>query len=103
MSTQDLGYDSNFVAQMQAASKRREDAAAPATPTGVNGSAVAVNDGTDPTFRYRRSLANIAEATMVRVVELETEAGKLADKSKNLAIQSVALLWRSPVSCARLW
>ena len=39
---------------------------------------------TDPTFPYRRSIANMAEATMMRVVELETEAGKLADQSKAL-------------------
>ena len=45
----------------------------------------AAPDTTDPTFPYRRSLANIAEATMMRVVELETEAGKLADQSKALA------------------
>lgn len=57
------------------------DAAAPATPTGENGTATVVSD---PTFPYRRSLANIAEATMMRVVELETEAGKLADQSKAL-------------------
>ncbi len=38
----------------------------------------------DPTFPYCRSIANMAEATMMRVVELETEAGKLADQSKAL-------------------
>lgn len=45
---------------------------------------VAAPDTSDPTFRYRRSLANIAEATMMRVVELESHAKQLTDEATAL-------------------
>jgi hypothetical protein len=76
MSTQD--YDSNFIEQVRGASKRK--AATPAVPA----------DETDPTFVYRRKLATITEATMIRVVELEEEAKRLTEIAKKLRAAVVA-------------
>jgi hypothetical protein len=44
----------------------------------------------DPTFQYRRKLANICEATMIRVVELEDEAKRLTEIAKKLRAAVVA-------------
>ncbi len=79
MSTQE--YDSKFIAQMQAASKRRDDAAAPATPTGINGTATAVSD---PTFDLRRKPANLCEAVMLRVFEMEAAGNAMLEAAKKL-------------------
>ena len=71
-------YDSNFIAQVSAASKKKAET--PALPA----------DETDPTFAYRRKLANICEATMMRVVELEREAASLIEIAKKLRAVVVA-------------
>jgi hypothetical protein len=76
MSTQD--YDSNFLAQVRGASKRQ--AAEP----------VASVDTTDPTFPYRRSLANISEAVMMRVVEMEAAGNAMLEAAKKLRAAVVA-------------
>jgi hypothetical protein len=71
-------YDSNFIRQVGAASKKQSET--PAAPV----------DETDPTFQYRRKLANICEATMIRVVELEDESKRLAEIAKKLRAAVVA-------------
>jgi hypothetical protein len=70
MSTQE--YDPKFVAQMQQASKRQAETpvAAPATD--------------DPTFDLRRKQANLCEAVMVRVFDLEAQAAALTETAKKL-------------------
>lgn len=70
MSTQE--YDPKFVAQMQQASKRQAE-----TP-------VAVPDAADPTFDLRRKQANLAEAVMLRVFEIEAQAAALTETAKKL-------------------
>ncbi len=70
MSTQE--YDSNFLAQVQNTSKRlAAEIAAPA-------------DTTDPTFDIRRKQANLAEAVMLRVFEIEAQAAALTETAKKL-------------------
>jgi hypothetical protein len=71
-------YDSNFIAQVSQVSKRT--AAQQPAPA----------DDADPTFRYRRNLANISEAVMMRVVELEREAASLIEIAKKLRAAVVA-------------
>ncbi len=44
----------------------------------------AAPDTTDLTFPYRRSIANMAEATMMRVVELESHAKQLTREAEGL-------------------
>lgn len=65
-------YDSNFIRQVGAASKRQAEAPAVAPDT------------TDPTFDIRRKQANLCEAVMMRVVELEDEAKRLTEIAKKL-------------------
>lgn len=65
-------YDSNFVAQIGAASKRlAAHSPAPA-------------DQTDPTFDIRRKQANLCEAVMLRVIELETAGKAMLESAKKL-------------------
>ena len=71
-------YDSNFTEQLGLTAKRV--AAEPAS----------VPDTSDPTFKYRRNLANISEAVMHRVVELEEEAKRLTEIAKKLRAAVVA-------------
>ena len=63
------------------------DAAAPATPTGENGTAIAVSD---PTFDIRRKQANLCEAVMLRVIELETAGNAMLEAAKKLRAAVVA-------------
>lgn len=65
-------YDSNFVAQMSEGAKRRAAEPAP-TP-----------DTTDPTFELRRKQANLCEAVMLRVIELETAGKAMLESAKKL-------------------
>lgn len=51
---------------------------------------VAVPDTTDPTFEVRRRQANLCDAVMMRVVELEDEAKRLTDIAKKLRAAVVA-------------
>jgi hypothetical protein len=86
LSTPDLGYDSNFTEQLGLASKRR--AAAP----------VAKPNTKDPTFEIRRKQANLCEAVMRRVVDLEDSKdappeelpGIVSDVAKKLRAAVVA-------------
>ena len=71
-------YDSNFIAQVSQASKVR--AAAP----------VVAADDTDPTFNIRRKQANLCDAVIQRVVDLETEAERLTEIAKKLRAAVVA-------------
>lgn len=73
-------YDSNFIAQMQAASRRKADAEMVS----------AIVDATDPTKPIRAKQANLCEAVMQRVVELETEAERLTEIAKKLRAAVVA-------------
>jgi hypothetical protein len=50
----------------------------------------AVVSGTDPTFDIRRKQANLCDAVMMRVVELEEESKRLADIAKKLRAAVVA-------------
>lgn len=76
MSTQE--YDSNFLAQVRGASKR----------TAAHEPAPA--DDADPTFNIRRKQANLCDAVMMRVVELEREAASLTEIAKKLRAAVVA-------------
>ena len=71
MSTQE--YDSNFIAQMQSASKRLPNTQSPPPP-----------DAVDPTRAIRSKQANLCDAVMMRVVELEREAASLTEIAKKL-------------------
>jgi hypothetical protein len=71
-------YDSNFQEQIGLVSKRQAETPAP------------VGNTTDPTFEIRRRQANLVEATMVRVVELEEEAKRLTEIAKKLRAAVVA-------------
>jgi hypothetical protein len=71
-------YDSNFIRQVGAASKKQAETLA--TPP----------NEADQEFPYRRKLANICEATMMRVVELEEEAKRLTEIAKKLRAAVVA-------------
>jgi hypothetical protein len=75
MSTQD---SIDFMHQVRMASKRK--AAEPAAPAATS----------DPTFDIRRRQANLVEATMVRVVELEAQAAALTEIAKKLRAAVVA-------------
>jgi hypothetical protein len=70
-------YDSNFLQQVGMTAKRQAEAQPVAADT-------------DPTFPYRRGLANMADAVMIRVVELEDEAKRLTDIAKKLRAAVVA-------------
>lgn len=70
MSLQD--YDSNFIAQVSREAKRNAEAPAP------------VADTNDPTFDIRRKQANICEAVMLRVIELETAGKAMLESAKKL-------------------
>jgi hypothetical protein len=65
-------YDSNFIRQVGAASKRQAEAPAVAPDT------------TDPTFDIRRKQANLCEAVMLRVIELETAGKAMLESAKKL-------------------
>jgi hypothetical protein len=65
-------YDSNFVEQLGQVSKRQAETPAP------------VGNTDDPTFDIRRKQANLCEAVMIRVVELEEEAKLLTETAKKL-------------------
>ncbi len=71
-------YDSNFIEQMGQVSKRQAETPAP------------VGNTSDPTFDIRRKQANLCEATMIRVVELEEESKRLAEIAKKLRAAVVA-------------
>ncbi len=70
MSTQE--YDSNFTRQLAQASQW----AAAHSP--------APADDADPTFDLRRKQANLAEAVMLGVFELEAQAAALTEIAKKL-------------------
>ncbi len=76
MSTQE--YDSNFIAQMQRARKRLPNTQSPPPPD------TNAPPATDPTFDLRRKQANLAEAVMVRVFDLEAQAAALTETAKKL-------------------
>jgi hypothetical protein len=76
MTTQE--YDSNFVAQMQRASKRLPNTQSPPPPD------TNTPPATDPTFDLRRKQANLAEAVMLRVFEIEEQAAQLTEIAKKL-------------------
>lgn len=63
------------------------DAAAPATPTGENGTAVAVSD---PTRDIRAKQANLCEAVMQRVMEMEAAGNAMLEAAKKLRAAVVA-------------
>ena len=65
-------YDSNFIAQIGAASKRQAETPAVAADT------------TDPTLDLRRRQANLCEAVMLRVIELETAGKAMLESAKKL-------------------
>lgn len=71
-------YDSDFIRQVSQTAKRQAEQPAP-TP-----------DTTDPTFDIRRKQANLCEATMMRVVEIEEEAKRLTEIAKKLRAAVVA-------------
>jgi hypothetical protein len=71
-------FDSNFLAQVRGASKLK--AAAP----------VVVADETDPTRDIRKKQANLCDAVMMRVVEMETAAAALLEAAKKLRAAVVA-------------
>lgn len=71
-------YDSNFIAQVSQTSKRlaEEKAEAP--------------DTSDPTFDIRRKQANLCDAVMLRVIEMETAGHALLEAAKKLRAAVVA-------------
>jgi hypothetical protein len=71
-------YDSEFIAQVSAASKRK--LAQQQTPP----------DETDPTRDIRKKQANLCDAVMMRVVEMETAAAALLEAAKKLRAAVVA-------------
>lgn len=71
-------YDSNFTEQLGLVSKRAAETPAP------------VADTTDPTFDVRRRQANLCEAVMRRVVEIEDEIKRLTEIAKKLRAAVVA-------------
>lgn len=71
-------YDSNFTEQLGLVSKRKAE-----TP-------VHVDQGEDPTREIRKRQANLCEAVMHRVVELEDEAKRLTEIAKKLRAAVVA-------------
>jgi hypothetical protein len=75
MSAQD---SNDFMHQVRMASKRQAETPAP------------VGNTADPTFDLRRRQANLCEATMIRVVELEEEAKRLTEIAKKLRAAVVA-------------
>lgn len=66
------GYDSNFIAQVSQTAKHQAEQPAP-TP-----------DTSDPTFDIRRKQANLCEAVMLRVIELETAGKAMLGSAKKL-------------------
>ncbi len=68
---------------LRAAEITRQLRAAP--PVAVDGPAV-----TDPTFDLRRKQANLCEATMLRVFELESQAAALIEIAKKLSAAVLA-------------
>jgi hypothetical protein len=75
VSTQD---SIDFMHQVRMASKRK--AAEPVVPA----------DDTDPTRDIRKKQANLCDAVMMRVVELEEESKRLAEIAKKLRAAVVA-------------
>ena len=71
-------YDSNFIAQVGAAAKRQAEQPADAPDT------------TDPTFPYRRKQANLCDAVMMRVVEMEAAGKAMLESAKKLRAAVVA-------------
>jgi hypothetical protein len=71
-------YDSNFLAQVRGASKRAAEAP------------VLAADEIDLTRPIRTKQANLCDAVMMRVVELEDEAKRLAEIAKKLRAAVVA-------------
>lgn len=65
-------YDSDFIRQVSQAAKHQ--AAQPA----------AAPDTSDPTFEIRRKQANLCEAVMLRVIELETAGKAMLESAKKL-------------------
>lgn len=65
-------YDSDFIRQVSQTAKRQAEQPAP-TP-----------DTTDPTFELRRKQANLCEAVMLRVIELETAGKAMLESAKKL-------------------
>lgn len=76
MSLQD--FDSKFADQLGLTAKR------------VAAEPVAVPDTSDPTFDLRRKQANLCEAVMHRVVEIEAEIKRLDEIAKKLRAAVVA-------------
>ena len=75
MRAQDQG---DFIEQVSRTAQRT--AAAP----------VSVPDTTDPTFEIRRKQANLCEAVMLRVIELETAGNAMLESAKKLRAAVVA-------------
>lgn len=65
-------YDSDFIRQVSQTAKRQAEQPAP-TP-----------DTSDPTFDIRRKQANLCEAVMLRVIELETAGKAMLESAKKL-------------------
>lgn len=71
-------YDSNFTAQLGRESKRQADRP------------VVADAGDDPTREIRRKQANLCEATMMRVVEMEAAGNAILEAAKKLRAAVVA-------------
>jgi hypothetical protein len=79
-------YDSDFIAQVSGASKRREQQSQ-AVHIGAKSPELqqeATNNCSDPTRDIRKKQANLCDAVMMRVVELEREAASLTEIAKKL-------------------
>lgn len=65
-------YDSDFIRQVSQTAKCQAEQPAPAPDT------------SDPTFDIRRKQANLCEAVMLRVIELETAGKEMLESAKKL-------------------
>lgn len=65
-------YDSDFIRQVSQTAKRQAEQPAP-TP-----------DTSDPTFELRRKQANLCEAVMLRVIEMEAAGNAMLEAAKKL-------------------
>ncbi len=85
-------YDSNFIAQVSGASKWREQQSRAAGHSGTTPELQqeATNNCSDPTFDIRRKQANLCDAVMMRVVEMEAAGKAMLEAAKKLRAAVVA-------------
>lgn len=78
-------YDSNFIRQMQRTSTRLPNTQSPPPPNTNS-----VPDAVDPTRPIRAKQANLCDAVMMRVVEMEAAGNAILEAAKKLLAAVVA-------------